>query len=268
MTLSMRDFMPPAELVGLVRGAFFAEGTIPGGVDKVLPNGLVALVFNTGTPHRIGKSARPEDNPVFARSWFTAVQTTPLYNAVDGPIRAFGLLFEPPGAAALFGVDQVDLADRTLDARRVFPDEFVELGERVLANAEDEETHALLYDAMLERRRAPLPAWLNALHATIVTCQGAVELELAYAAAGVSAAEVEEWFLSALGVTPEAYCRLHKTQALLSAIDPGGDVDWLTLAVRYGFSDPAAFAEAFHIHTGEAPETYLARLRGEPAVAP
>mgnify|MGYP000703532457 CR=1 FL=1 len=251
---------------GFAAPIYDAAGEIPGGVDKVLPNGLVALIFNTDARHRIGKSARAEDNRVFERSWFTAMQTTPLYNAAEGPIRAFGVLFEAPGAAALFGVDQLDLADRTVDARAQFPEEFVELGEKVLARAEDTATHALLFDALLERRRAPIPPWLNALYATIVTCHGEVNLDLAYAAANVSAQEAEEWFISAVGVTPEAYCRLHRLQALLAAIDPAANVDWLLLARRFGFTDPATFAEAFHIHTGQAPEDYLAALRAPGAV--
>ena len=117
MEFEFKPFPPPAALAPILRLSFFAQRRIAYRSDKILPNGLAVAVFNLGKPHRLGKSETVEDNPSFAHSWLHGVQTTPIFNTPEGETHVLGLLFEPIGFHALFGVDMRPLADRTVDVR-------------------------------------------------------------------------------------------------------------------------------------------------------
>ena len=98
---------PPLDLV--LQRTFFARGRIPYRSDKILPTGLIPVLFNLGKPHRLGKSPEPERNRSFDHSWLDGLQTTPTYNTPTDGTHVLGLLFEPIGFHALFEADMPSL---------------------------------------------------------------------------------------------------------------------------------------------------------------
>ncbi|MEM7224437.1 MAG: hypothetical protein AAF495_15760 [Pseudomonadota bacterium] len=75
MAFQFTPFEPPPALRQILRRSFSAKGRIAYRFDKILPNGLAAAVFNSGAPHRLGKAENPENNPRFAHSWLTGLQS-------------------------------------------------------------------------------------------------------------------------------------------------------------------------------------------------
>ena len=269
MDLHYLSFEPPAALHGKLRATFYVRGRLPSPTDMVFPNGMTSLVFTVGPSHRLGKDPDPDRNPLFSEGWLTGLQTTPVFNtpagtdgeARDGAVDAMGLLFEPLGLHALFGIDMGALADRTIDPRSVLPADFLAVVEAALERPDVAPIHTALQHALLALPRVDVPAWMIALHDVIGSSRGEIRLDLAYAAAGITPQQAVVAFKRAVGLTPEALCRLHRMQALLEVVHMGGVVDWRGLALQFGFPDPVDFAAAFTAFTGSAPEDYLAALQ-------
>jgi len=213
-------FAPGPDLEPILDGTFFARGRIPYRSDKILPTGLIPVLFTLGAPHRMGKSVDPALNEEFAHSWLEGLQTTPTFNTPTDGTHVIGLLFEPVGLHALFGVDMRTLRDRTVDARSVLPARFIAGIEAVYPEASTEAGHAQLRQLIAEWPRSPLPGWLWRLYREIKQTRGDIDLAGWYAEAGVGARAIVERFKRAVGVPPKRFCRIHRMLALLEAVDP------------------------------------------------
>ena len=261
MTFTFERFAPPAELATVLRYSFYARGRIAYRSDKILPNGLVVAIFNRGEPHRVGKSARVENNPAFAHSWLTGVQTTPVFNTPGGETHVLGLLFEPIGFHALFGHDMRALADCTLDARDVLPEDLVGKIEMHLGEADNEGAHRQLHTLLAARSMKAPREWLERLYSEIVERRGDVQLAATYQQIGLSPRHISARFKTGVGVNPKVLCRIYRLQALLMALEPAAPVDWTALAHQFGFYDQAHFNREFRKFSGLFPTQYLNRRR-------
>lgn len=261
MSFEFLTFPTPTELRPYLKHSFFAKGRIPYRSDKILSNGMVAVIFNCGKPHRVGKSAVPEENASYAHSWLHGVQVTPLYNTPGGGTHVLGLLFEPIGFHALFGVDMRSLHERTRDARDVLAHEFVAEVESLLSHAADAAAHAKLHLSISNWPKRALPSWLWRLHEAIVESEGGLSLRDTYKDCGRSSRHINASFKRATGVTPKVLCRIYRLQALLKDIDPAHPVTWTELAHAHGFYDHAHFNREFRAFSGLHPRQYLEQRR-------
>lgn len=261
MSFTFRQFPPPDPLASLMRGTFYARGTIPYRFDKILPNGLAVAIFNLGEPHRLGKSDRPDDNPLYAHSWLHGVQTSPLYNLPGGETHVLGFLFEPIGFHALFSTDMRSLADRTLDARDVLPPSLISDIEERMQPAAEAECHRRLHALLCQRVITAPPDWLYRLYTDIQTARGDLRLTDCYKNAGKSARHAATLFKTAVGVAPKVLARIYRLGALLEEIDPDSEVSWTDLAHRFGFYDQAHFNREFRAFSGLHPSRYLEERR-------
>lgn len=252
---------PPLGLV--LQRSFFARGNIPYRCDKILPTGLIPVLFNLGHPHRLGKSPEPGENAAFSHSWVEGLQTTPNYNAPTRGTHVLGLLFEPLGFHALFTADMPSLRDRTTDSRQVLPRSFVSAVERLLPGAAASRTHQELHALIASWPRQELPDWLCSLYRQIRDTRGLIKLADWYAASEHSARHVSAAFKRAVGVTPKRLCRIHRLLALLEAIEPSRPVNWTELAHRFEFYDQAHFNHEFRALAGLHPSEYLEQRRRE-----
>lgn len=262
MDFDFIPFEPDAALRPFLRRSFHARGRIPYRFDKILPNGLAVAIFNKGASHQVGKCERPDSNPSFAHSWLHGVQTSPVFNAPGGETHVLGLLFEPIGLHALFGIDMSTLTDRTVDARDVLPDDFVAAIEQASNDTHRAESHAAIRTDLLARRPAiVMPRWLTSLYQDIQSRNGRLSLADAYAEIGLSARHVSARFKTAVGVSPKVLCRIYRLNALLTEIDPAMPVSWTTLAHGRDFFDQAHFNHEFRRFSGLSPRNYLEQRR-------
>lgn len=186
VAFSYQEFAPPTRLDLIVRRSFFAKGRIAYRSDKILPTGLIPVLFNAGRPHRLGKSPSAADNPSFAHSWIDGFQTTPTYNTPTDGTHVLGILFEPIGFHALFGTDMPTIRDRTVAGRDLLPAPFITEVEAMLLAASDAATHDTLFTLLSTMPRRPLPAWLWSVYREIRNSRGAVVLAGCYRRHGVS----------------------------------------------------------------------------------
>ena len=261
MSFVFKPFHPPSNLGGLVRQSFLAQGRITYRTDKILPNGLISLLFTLGNPHRVGKDASEDRNREFGHSWLSGLQTTPLYHTpVDGT-HVLGVLFEPPGFNELFDVDMVDLQDKTVDSRDVLPENFIRFVSSLYERADDFTAHEALFEWLAAQERRGTAQWVFDFHGEVAARRGNVILDHWYEASGHSSRHAINLFRRATGVTPKVLCRIHRLLALLEAIEPAEDVQWTALAHEYGFFDQSHFNHEFRKLSGLHPGEYLAQRR-------
>ena len=263
MDFIFQPFEPPGELDGLVRQSFYARGRIPYSTDKILPTGLIPLLFTLGNPHRSGNNQEPDRNPEFNHSWLSGFQTTPLYHTPLDGTNVIGLLFEPVGFYTLFGAEMQTLQNQTVDAREVLPGDFMRCVEACLPRASEADAHAEIFEHLLGRTRTPVPEWLMRFYAAICEARGNVDIEGWYESSGYSKRHATGQFRHVVGVTPKVLCRVHRLLALLEAIDPARDVNWTDLAHAYDFYDQAHFNHEFRKLSGLYPSEYLEQRRRE-----
>lgn len=261
MQFEFVEFPPPEALRPLLRRSFYARGQIPYRYDKILPNGLAVAIFTIGGPHRLGQSEAVDRNPLYDHSWFHGVLTRPVYNLPTGETHVLGLLFEPIGMHALFGIDMRGFADRTVDARRALPADFVATVETALSGAREKEAHVSIHAALLDRRPNPLPPWLYDFYDAIAASNGEAPLAQLYDRTARTPRHVSDRFKKAVGVTPKVLARIYRLGALLNAVDPDAAISWTELAHRFGFFDQAHFNREFRRFSGLSPSRYAAERR-------
>ncbi len=261
MQFEFIEFSPPDDLRPHLRRSFFARGQIPYRYDKILPNGLAVAIFTLGGPHRLGQAEAVDRNPLYDHGWFHGVQTRPVYNLPTGETHVLGLLFEPVGIHALFGIDMRDVADRTVDARKALPADFVTTVEAALSSARERQAHASIHAALLKRRADPLPPWLTDFYDAIAASHGEAPLSQLYDRSGRTPRHVSDRFKRAVGVTPKVLARIYRLGALLNAVDPDAPISWTELAHRFGFFDQAHFNREFQRFSGLSPSRYAAERR-------
>ncbi|MEX3007329.1 helix-turn-helix domain-containing protein [Hoeflea sp. TYP-13] len=268
MSFEFVEFQPPPALRQLLRSSFFARGQIPYRFDKILPNGLAVAIFTLGEPHRLGKSPDADTNPLFDHSWLHGIQTSPVYNMPLGETHVLGLLFEPLGLHALFGLDMRLLKDVTVDARLHLPQDFVSGLEALYPDASAGSAHNALHKRLAGRLSANTPDWLMRFCDRIVSSRGALRMDEAYLQTGRSARYVNQRFKTAVGVSPKVLGRICRLQALLEAIEPAHPIAWTELAHRFGFFDQPHFNREFRTFSGLSPRRYSAeRSRQWPDIA-
>ena len=269
MGFRFETFTPPQALRRLVKYSFFAQGRIGYHTDKILPTGLVALLFTIGNAHRSGKSPDPQRNPRFTHSWIEGLQTTPNYHTPIDGTHVLGILFQPPGFRALFDVDMISLRDQIVDARTMLPSDFISLVESRLPLADKSESHDEIFDALLDREQVVVADWLWNFYAAVVSGQGNVRMDGYYEKSGYSVRHAARQFKHAVGVTPKVLSRVLRLLALLEAVDPSQHTNWTQLAHTFGFFDQAHFNHEFRKLTGLFPTEYLEqRHRDLPGLQP
>jgi len=82
---------------------------------------------------------------------------------------------------------------------------------------------------------------------------------------GLSPRRFIQMFSAEVGLTPKLFCRIRRFQEVLGRLSAGmegGEVDWVSLALRCGYFDQAHFNHDFRAFSGLNPTSYLLR-RGE-----
>lgn len=250
----------------------YAEGPQAGDMETILPHAKVALGLNLGRPHKLGKSSAKRDNTGFGASWFTGLQTSPLYHHPPSVTRVHGLIFDPLGFSEMFPRDMTATKDATVDAIETVGSQF---GARLLdlcrQALDTESIHQALASELLSRfrNRTRHPDWLWAGYRQICDSQGQLRLADLYRDLDVSGRHFSQTFQAATGLSPKALSRVLRLNSVLTALDPNRDVSWSRLAHDAGYADQSHFNRDFRHFSGMTPKRYLkARRAAFPPVQP
>jgi AraC-like DNA-binding protein len=258
-----RLYSPPPPLGLFVELLWLYEGLRPAHPrERLLPTGTVEIVVDLREDRILTYGRRDVGHP-YALSGAVVCGAHSEFFVIDTASQAavMGVHFRPGGAAPFLKVPGGELHNQHVDLSQFWGRQRVgELRERLLAAPTPEGKLCVLERALLETARGEFarhPAVAYALGAFHQVPGGRTVRDVTERT-GLSARRFIDLFEKEVGLTPKLFCRVQRFQRVLRAIQSGGPVDWVDLALTCGYYDQAHFIHDFRAFSGINPSTYLA----------
>lgn len=260
----LRGFAPRAPLSQAVELIWTTSGTDYGRVERVLPNGVMELIFNLGGPQRVVHGAGRYTR--YRELWVAGIQRAPLDIASEQDSQLVGIRFRPGGAAPLLGLPAHAITDAVVELSGAGLGWARGLRQRLLdasscaeraAIAEQELTARLLSGRAVDPRIALSLRAMARLPAGLRLSSLAAEL-------GVSHKHLIALFKREVGVPPKTLQRVLRFQAALQAISTSPAPSWTHVAHACGYADQSHLNHDFRALAGIAPSAYLAQRLVDP----
>lgn len=212
--------------------------------ERVLPDGALRLVIDLG------------DRP---RAFVVGASIRPALLQLSGRMHGLSLTLRPGAALALFGLPAAELAGQTpaLEALwRGGADEFAD----DLAEAPGEAARVGQVWRHLQRRALPLAAGSQEIVAAatrlITGAGGVMALRELTCRTGLGERRLQQLFGGHLGLSPRAFGRLARLQAMVRTLREETEPDWARLAADGGFYDQSHLIHEFRDLFGLTPGAY------------
>lgn len=232
----------PARLAGELVCTWTAT---PAGEHRLVPDGCVDVVWLDD-----------------GRAWLCGTETEAWTFRLPPGLTGAGVRFRPAVAAAVFGVDGDEIADRRVPLGDVLPDRLARrLDERLLAAPDDDARHAALLDeAAGWSARAPraVDPVARAAAACAVRPRPSPVDQLADAL-GLSPRQVHRRCLRAFGYGATTLTRILRLQRFIALTRSGGS-SLAGLAAQAGYADQAHLARDCRRIAGLTPTALVAGL--------
>jgi AraC-like DNA-binding protein len=239
-----------------VRAIWVARGTREEfqAAEPIVPDGCAELVLNLGDPF----VHRAERDTVQPRALLVGQMTRPVVTTPSGRVDLIGVRFHTARAGVVFGTPMSALTSRMIDADTVLADvrgladRLVELpvARRVPELARTFEARCTRVDAWRMQTVESAVALIRARH-------GAISVERAAAAVGVSRRHLERRFREDVGLGVKQVARIVRVQSVLALLGRAPAMGGAEVAARFGYSDQAHLIHECRELTGVTP----ARLR-------
>ncbi len=234
-----REFAPGGNAGRFVDRYWVLEGSAPGAVQRVVPDGRPELILNQGQPSESWTGGEWRTQP----QCFLAGQLTgPLLLRSAGATRILGVRFRPGGAGQLLGMPVEELTDHVVAAG--------DLGLQSLAGSS---TLSEIERTLLHLERGSEDALVDEAARLLGR---AADVGATAAALGVSPRQLERRFKTRVGMSPKHFARIRRFQRVFPAIEEGSD--WVDAAASCGYYDQAHLIRDFRTFAGEPPSQLLA----------
>lgn len=244
---SLRAVPVPAALRTHVAHAMVYRETVAEATpvtERVLPDGALRLVIGLGdrpTAFVVGASIRP------------AVLT------LSGRMHGLSLTLRPGAALALFGLPAAELAGQAPALESLWRGGADELVDQ-LAAAPTKAACVQRVWRMLARRAVPLAGGsheiVEATTRLITGASGALALRELAQRTGLGERRLQQLFSGHLGLSPRAFGRLARLQAMVRTLREETEPDWARLAADGGFYDQSHLIHEFRDLFGLTPNAY------------
>jgi AraC-like DNA-binding protein len=235
-----REFAPGGEASRFVECYWELQGTEPGEIQRVVPDGHPELILNFGEPFSAFHDGRWHTQP---RSFLAGQITGPLLLRASSAAHILGIRLRPAGAAQLLGMPANELTNRTV--------RLDEVGLKHLAGRRD---IAGIERALLERQsHRDDPLVDHALRLLAGPC----DIAVAAGQLGISSRQLERQFKRRVGMTPKLYARIKRFQHVFRTLETEA-TGWVDAAIECGYYDQAHLIRDFREFAGEPPAALLA----------
>jgi AraC-like DNA-binding protein len=237
-----------------------ARGTGAHSRERVLPNGVVEVIVNLGSYHKVLARDDYSREQLYRESWVAGIQNRHLVIESVRETDLVGIRFRPGGAYALFGFPMSELADEVVELDLIRRQCFAELRERLWQAASTAEQFAVAESTLLETLdfgRSAHPA-VRHLAQRIRSWDGAVRISDLVAQVALSHKRLMELFQRDVGMTPKALAQIYRFQGVLRRIAHESAPDWSRVAADCGYYDQPHLVHEFRRLSGLTPSEYLA----------
>ena len=241
--MSYREVRPQEPALRAFVERLWTAARPAGAASRVLPDGCVDLVFEHDGS---GWSAELVGAATRAHVLAPAAAT-----------RWCGVRFRPGGAAPLLSLPLGEVRDRAVPLRDVLPG--AERLTAAIAGGGQRAFERLLLGAI---RRDPDPG-VQAAAQAIRRARGQVSIAHLADELGWTRQHLARRFRREVGVSPKAFARVARVQAVVERVRAGGEPDWAGLALDAGYCDQAHLAGEFKRLVGLTP-TQFARAEQVP----
>lgn len=207
-----------------------------GGVERILPDGCMELIFNLGAPFRVvDDSAVRRTQP---HALLVGQLTRRLLIEPTGAAEILAARFTPTGAAAFFpfGLNEIADGHAAVDALGAAARE---LEGRLRDAGTTARRLRLLEGALQAWRRHDVPHRVSGAVQRLRAGGGQVRVAAVATEFSVTPRQLERDFTRWVGVSPKQFSRLMRFQRVFRALE-AGDARWADVAAECGYCDQRA----------------------------
>lgn len=234
--------------------------------ERVLPTGVLSLVFNLGED-RFDVYGPDERDPLapLPGALVSGARSVPFAMALPAHGRALGVRFKPGRAVPFLGVSAGDLEGKLVPLDALWGGFAARLREQLQEATEAHARIRLIEAFLLTRAKDARPA-----HPRLTLALEAFEdLQLrsvteVNARTGLSPKRLLALFREEVGMGPKAFWRLRRFRTALRSLKPGAPIRGAELALELGYCDQAHFNRDFRHFTGVSLGEFLARGLARP----
>jgi AraC-like DNA-binding protein len=227
--------------------------------EKVLPNGVIEVIFNLGSPHRV-VSPRPG---TFFDAWIAGLHEHHLIIEAESDFDLVGIRFKPGGAAAFLRFSPAQLTNSVLEGCDIS----AELGTLTLRTREQlQRAHSprerlSMLEELLCARIDPDFALAPSVRQTLSVLRRPAQSPIAALAAEarVSHKHLVAQFREQVGTTPRTLLQIQRFQRALRLVSGSSSrsVSWADVAQSAGYFDQPHLIRAFRRFADATPAQYL-----------
>lgn len=177
----------------------------------------------------------------------------------SGSYKLLRIFFQPGALYRLLGVPLIEFTDTWIDAASVIDSEVVEVNEQ-LANAQDYtkmiqvvESYLLKKVQSVQIEAHPLDRIARLLETSVTN----FSLSWLSEQACLSPRQFDRRFIERMGVSPKLYSRIARYYKAFQFREAHPEVDWLTVALHFGYSDVQHLNKDFKAFAGVTPNMLL-----------
>lgn len=241
-------FAPPCQaLRGVVRLLWDSEGVSATVNERILPTGDVVLI--------VDRHPRAVDG-----AFVCGLQLGPILAGAPAESFFTGARLTPLGAFGVFGVPARELTGQLIDLAALLPREADPLRDELMSEPDPGRRMAAL-ERFLVRCLPRSPLWHNAALGAwelLKRTHGAMRVETAADAAGVSSRQLGRIFREQVGLSPKDAARLLRFERAMMLIRESTR-SLAEVAAHAGYADQAHLTREFRAFAGASPLDYRRR---------
>ena len=248
---------PPPLLAPFVEHFWIVD--IPGGprIDRVLPDGLVNLMFNWGASHRLYALDDLDSWTLTRRAWISGMRADPIAIGPTDGTRMAGIRFKPGGLYPFLQTPAVEFAARVVELDEVLGRDAELVAERLGEAPDHARRFAILERFLMDRAGDALRTDRRVAHCVShlhVRSVGDLTREL-----GISNKHLNRLFRRHVGTNPKTLARVQRFQGVVCSLQgAAGPHDWAGVALDHGYYDQAHMITEFKACSGLTPTQYAA----------
>ncbi|HUF02943.1 MAG TPA: helix-turn-helix transcriptional regulator [Aridibacter sp.] len=255
--------IPGPPLNEFVQNFFFFDDLVtPHLIERFLPDGNTEIIISLrDEAEHVYHNESFEEIQTCRNGWASGLRTGPISIPAGSGTSKLVVVFRTGMAHPFFPIPMSELANKVVDADRLWGREFEFLRERLLASVTPSEKFRLVEGFLAKQRNSDTE--LNPCVEYAVKGIGADPSQTNLAKLsdkiGYSQKHLITMFKNNVGTTPKSYLRVIRFQRVIEQIEAVDVPDWSAIALDTGFYDQAHFINDFKSLSGFTPSEYISK---------